>query len=868
MSEKSFPKKTFKDEGDVVQYLKTLLESATKSSFQNLGKNKGEKGSMWRTDGVLKWDNVRLLLEAKFGTDLTKSEVRSNVLAQALYYCKRFEQRGDDIPNVIFIGDDTHCFALPFTAVQKFLDAKVDWTLAPSSPDKDLVIDIDIFLEKTLEVQGEYLKKLCEELAEKSVVKVKPTPKNISAMFQHWKEDIFLTEGKPIEQLDCMLQCIFYREGDSHYVREIGQNKISVSGTEWLVNTSAMRAFFAWRERGLLPTEIDCILSIRDRIIEDYTRRRQGAFYTPTLWVEEAHREIESVLGTHWREDTIVWDCCAGTGNLTRDYAFKNLILSTAEKPDIDSLKRENSHTKAEIFQYDFLNDRAKSPFFETGEDHNIIPKNVRDILQKGASEGKRLVFLINPPYATSASFNFKQKSLKHGVADTEVSKAMRKANLGACTQQLYTQFLFQCEQLADSYGFKTKSMCLFAPVLYMVSGSFKKFRSFWYERYSYQKGFMFKASHFADVKGSWAVSFTIWNEGSTDSSEELDLNLKDLNCEAVVDIGLKRLYNSDNREASEWVSELAPKQNNKDTPKFSSGLKVREVVNIVSKKIDGKSVKVPVPHDKGVHPNGLGVMCNKANNVMKSTTDVFLLSGIPTDKCYRNFDLTEGENWRRAIALYSARRLSKDTWFTHNDEYLRPHTDKEGYDNWVDDCHIYTLLESKNNMVSMRNVHYNGVRHNIHNHFFWLTRAQALDLYNERRANNVYRDAKANPIPYSTAELFTEFLPDWRKQGDPYFASILPTLNLSPLALEIMKDLNNLFNSTLPHRTQNDPVIEKNVSINLHLDAWDAGVYQLKKLWKSTPALKGQWDALNKKHKALASQLESGVYDFGFLKK
>jgi hypothetical protein len=38
--------------------------------------------------------------------------------------------------------------------------------------------------------------------------------------------------------------------------------------------------------------------------------------------------------------------------------------------------------------------------------------------------------------------------------------------------------------------------------------------------------------------------------------------------------------------------------------------------------------------------------------------------------------------------------------------------------------------------------------------------------------------------------------------------------------------------------------------------------------LWKGEATLEAKWEALNKKHKALASQLEHGVYTYGFLKK
>ena len=52
-----------------------------------------------------------------------------------------------------------------------------------------------------------------------------------------------------------------------------------------------------------------------DRLIEDADRRNKGDFYTPTVWVDEAHKMISDVLGKDWKDRFIVWDCACGTKN-------------------------------------------------------------------------------------------------------------------------------------------------------------------------------------------------------------------------------------------------------------------------------------------------------------------------------------------------------------------------------------------------------------------------------------------------------------------------------------------------------------------------------------------------------------------------
>lgn len=795
----------FTAEKDIESYVRAKLEATTKARFT----------SPQNTDGILVFENVVLLFEAKFSASLTHIQNRAKVLAQALHYVQNLSTK----PNTLLIADQWHYFALATALFEDVLSSEsVDWSCAPSSPCSQLVSAIAqhraneaVFLQSMESFDAQELVRYCKELASDHAYKTPIIEANIGAAFTFFSEKVFTKlRYSSAEMVDVFLATITRDDGDA-YKHPKKPNTLVVDGRNYAVDLQAFDEFFSFYQRGYSPSIIDTFQAQRDRLLEEDTRRRQGAFYTPSLWADEAHRELSSVLGADWRDECIVWDCCSGTANLTRDYDFRSLIISTAEAPDVQTILREGYNEGAEIFQYDFLNPESESLFVED----NAIPPRVKKMLRDGAESGKRLVFLINPPYATAS---VKGEESKIGVANTVVNRAMIDAKLGACSQQLYAQFLYQCERIASEYGFENKSVGVFCKPTFMTSSSFSKFRAFWYARYSYQLGFMFQASHFADVSGAWGVSFTLWNEGGTDLIQDLPITLKDMDgLGDIVSIREKDLYNADGRKASDWVAS-AVKKDKTTFLSCSSGLALKG--------------------DKRKFVSGsLAYFVNDSNCPYQN--QIVYLSPLPPYSNNRCIPILDGNDWRKAIALYSARKLVSGDWVNDKDEYLAPQTTINGYGQWVDDCHIYAMLHASNNLTSLRNVEYSDTSWQIHNQFFWLTREEALNLYDSRDALPMYRDCK-------------------KSKHEPYFAQVLSSLELSPLAQELLDDLNAILRDPSTHKLRTE------ADSSLHATSWDIGVYQLNKLLKDDE----QWVALKQKALRLRDQLAHGVYTYGFLKK
>jgi hypothetical protein len=188
-----------------------------------------------------------------------------------------------------------------------------------------------------------------------------------------------------------------------------------------------------------------------------------------------------------------------------------------------------------------------------------------------------------------------------------------------------------------------------------------------------------------------------------------------------------------------------------------------------------------------------------------------------------------------------------------------------------VNDAHIYALLHTSNNCTAMRDVEYKGKTWRIKNNWFWRTRKDALTALDTRETPALYRDCEREPVKASDVNPITgeDETQPWERTGDAYMAHQLASGNmpLSPDAQRVLALLDALWVKSLPLREDyyaGRPVNDKEP--DLHLNAWDAGVYQLKHLWREL--FPTEWAELKEAHKALASRLEAGVYEYGFLKR
>ena len=575
-------------------------------------------------------------------------------------------------------------------------------------------------------------------------------------------------------------------------------------------------------------------------MIEDTERRRKGEFYTPTIWANEAHKMISDQFGDDWKDEYAVWDCAWGTGNLTRDYKFKELYCSTINEGDLEIGKRYNPNSVK--FQYDFLNDDVD--YFE-----NL--KAIKDIkgylevsdfngsklykeapqLIKSLLDGKKFLFFINPPYGTANDLKTIRTDVsgRRGMAQTAVNLLMKKNKIGACSQNLYAQFIYRILLLKEY--FVGINMAIFCKGSILTASTYSKLRELLVGSMCYKNGMIFQASQFADVSGAWGIYFTLWG------SNVVDRNSLFFNTEIkILDEGnnIYKLYDkiaysvTKDVSCSNWckpITDVKPV----DFVQMTSAIKYVEGVKNSS--CIGKLI-----------PNALGYYFNISNTVEKNNMEVFLVSSCT--KSGHGVSVLDS-NFLKVCSNFTARRLITGqyaNWINDKDEYMIPNTNNEHYKQWEQDCIVYSLFNTASNQSSLRKIDYNGKVWDIKNEFFFISAGDMKELANEHNNDGVYQDIKQ----------FGE---------ERYVYKMLQNVELSEDAQAVLDKAIELTKESFKYREMfNEDHPE------YHINTWDAGWYQIKGVLKEY--MPEELKEFNEIYKELGDRMRPLVYELGFLKE
>lgn len=758
---------------------------------------------------------LKLLMEYKFNMDFTSKVQRAKVIVQVLFYMKRFENDGLRLPNVVLVGDKDECFVFHSNDIIKYLDYDIDWKTAPSlaaDVNPELVFDIAnddnlnpfVFMideNFTFSAVAQKIKDLANNV--KRYVHV--TEHNISTIY-----DLFINKviknRKKIKSHD--LVGIFMgviTNGDEYYQHPTKKNILVTPMGNIDINGDNIRSFFDYFQRTYTPQEKNNLAAIADRLIEDTDRRNSGDFWTPTIWVDYAHKMISEQLGENWKDEYVVWDNSCGAKNLTRDYKFKELYCSTLFESELEIGKRYNP--EATSFQFDFLNDEIEAGLF--GE--SKVPAGLLDALK----QNKKIVFFLNPPYGAPGKSSDNNKGVggvTAGAVDTNISDIMKNNNIGRCSSNLYTQFLYRIMLIKQRYNLTNCIICVFSPKSFLTSSSYNVFRSHFLNNFSFLKGIQFQASHFADVSNAWAISFSIWNTGVTNNKTDFvydTLNLVD--GEISIIEKNSSVYNIDGKKPIN--SFIKDNKHNEYTYKLSIG----------------PNMKISGPNK--TQANSIGSYYSHGNDVMHNTSFVNLNNSGNKSIYNDNFDAV--------CTVIATRKLIDVNWKNNKNEHILPNNIPLNY---INDCIIYSLFNNCSYIGSCRNINIDNKLWDIKNEFFWMSKLEIESLANEYNLDAIYNDA--------------------RTSSERFVYEKLQTITLSAEAQAVLDKASELVRKSFKYR---ELFSEEHPEYQLD-KVWDAGWYQVKTLLKEY--MKDDLKEFTVLYKKLADKMRPMVYELGFLKK
>lgn len=508
------------------------------------------------------------------------------------------------------------------------------------------------------------------------------------------------------------------------------------------------------------------------------------------------------------RNGKTVFSGNCGIGNLTRDYKFKELYLSTIRQSDVDLIKGMEYNPGSTVFQFDFLNDGVEK-----------LPEG----LKKALEEKKPILFLNNPPYGDASDKS--QGEVSSGISKTDISAKMLIDNMGQASEQLYCQFLYRMMLLSENNP--NAKIGVFSNSNFLVTSYFKDFRNKLFQQFQFEAGMTFQASHFADVSGQWGIMFSVYKVGSQNAKEYL-VKVADVTEDfppRIIYPETKTLYSVDDKyKASDWLREETKslRGQGEDAPQMTSAILWKE-------------------EGKGRQLDGwLGYLGNDSNNPYQNQ-QTMILSGAQS----RNVGVSIfPNNLRKVVSMFSARKLTKTTWLNQKDEYLAPNTQHPDYEQWNNDAIVYSLFQSASQQSSLRQIDYKGKKWDIFNHFFFMSKDEMKALADENGWHEMYNDIV--------------------KHGDKerYVYEQLQTLTLSPDAQKVLDKARDLVRLSFKAR-----MMVAADKPEYHLASWDAGWYQVRNgvLKEFFPE---EYKEFVKLFHEFEDRMREGVYTFGFLRK
>jgi hypothetical protein len=447
--------------------------------------------------------------------------------------------------------------------------------------------------------------------------------------------------------------------------------------------------------------------------------------------------------------------------------------------------------------------------------DYSLTNK-VPEALRKAIAEGKKILVLINPPYAESGTGV--ESGNKEGVAITKMSKVMDE--FGYAKRELFAQFLVRIYR-----EIPTASIAIFSKLKYVTAPNFDEFREIWNAKYL--GGFVVHSKSFDGLKGEFPIGFLIWKTDKYSKKKNVIVEIiTDVLDKNAKPIGAKCFYNLPTENLlTKWV----------DRPKPNKVLSI-PLKNAISPATKTKDVR-------GLYwsENAIASLYAHASDMQNANLTALLSSGYSSPGAF----FVNKENLWQAAVIFTVRLVTKKTWLNDRDQFLQP--TKPLSDEFKTDCLIWMLFNGSNLTASANDLEWNGKKWSIINHFIPFT------------------EAEVNAPERFESDFMVQYLARLSSAGGGGSAKGGIGGGLSTEAQAVLDEGRKLWQA---YFAETDV---RSVRDELKLNRADVGWYQIRKALQARNA-SGDFIPVNLKpfeeaYKALTEKLQPMVYELGFLK-
>ena len=641
------------------------------------------------------------------------------MFAQLLVYVRAAHKRGEAIPGFLCVMDREKA-ALMATehALPLLKDKDIVWPKAASAADMALAtqiaptIETHFVLYQINDYEAEFIKAAKDAVREGRIIRTPITPDNLRQVFDKWVAMVGVELGVKNEaDYAVLFFADIMHDGRDEAMRNLtarllfsGNKPVFIIGAEQyeLASERGYRNFWNIYHRPPEKEYRNYLLARRESLLPMDEQKFKGAFYTPLHIVDKAYDQLKATLGANWQKKYIVWDMCAGVGNLEAKHSnLRNVYMSTLDAEDVTIMRSNPAFAGAEIFQYDYLNDDVDD-FGQIDYDlSGKLPQGLRqaiDDARAGKKGAKPILVLINPPYAEAMNSDNTKDSganaaMKSRVASTQIGHGM--AHLGYAARELFVQFLHRI-----MLELPNANLAMFSTLKYVNAPNFEQFREQWVAQYL--DGFVVHSKAFDGLKGHFPIGFLVWNLAVQKPARAVGVFALD---KAAGLVGEHKFYREPPRPPlSEWI--VRPRSNRVPALPLKNAL----LPTTRTKDVRGKWWA-----DEAI----ASLMCkgNDFQNAAKSTA--LFSSGYNSAGA---LFVTPGNLWQAAI-VFSVRRLIKPTWLNDRDQFLQP--SQPLTEEFKSDCLVWMLFNGSNLTAGADGLNWDDRDWSLTNHFIPFTEAQ-----------------------------------------------------------------------------------------------------------------------------------------------